>query len=284
MARRSAAASAETLSSSSGRWARRLAIAWNSTVGIVVFFGFIWLWWQADQMLVSDPRFFLAGPPEPGIPSEAFQVQGVARASEEQISDVFARDFGRSIYLCPIEERRRRLLAIDWIRDASVSRFWPNGLVVRITERTPVAFAQTPTRGGVTLFSLIDADGVLLDPQRAGKLELPVLVGIKPGESEAQRRERVKRFLRLQSELGAHMQRISEIDVSDVDNLRVTQPFEDRAVTLLLGNQKFLTRYENFVNNQAEIRRRLPGATILDLRLRDRIMAVSSPVREEKKK
>jgi cell division protein FtsQ len=283
MPRRSAAAT-EAQASTPGTWSRRFALAWNSTVGIVVFFGFVWLWWQADQMLVSDPRFFLTGPPEPGIPSETFQVQGVARASEEQISDAFSRDFGRSIYLCPIEERRRRLLAIDWVRDASVSRVWPNGLVVRITERTPVAFAQTPTRSGVTLFSLIDADGVLLDPQRAGKLELPVLVGIKQGENEAQRRERVKRFLRLQSELGAHMKRVSEIDVSDIDNLRVTQPFEDRAVTLLLGNQKYLTRYENFVNNQAEIRRRLPGATILDLRLRDRIMAVSSPVVEEKKK
>ena len=37
----------------------------------------------------------------------------------------------------PLAERRRRLLAIDWVEDASVSRLWPNRVLVRITERKP---------------------------------------------------------------------------------------------------------------------------------------------------
>ena len=80
---------------------------------------------------------------------------------------VFATDFDRSIFAVPLDERRRRLLAIDWVEDASVSRIWPDRLVVRIRERTPVAFV--PLRSGVLL---IDSHGVLLDqpPQVAVRL------------------------------------------------------------------------------------------------------------------
>ena len=85
------------------------------------------------------------------------------------------------------------------------------------------------------LLSLVDADGVLLDPQRARSFRLPVLTGMSRSEGDASRRERMKRFLRLQSELGSYMDKISEIDVSQVDNLKVVQQFDNRALTLMLG-------------------------------------------------
>jgi cell division protein FtsQ len=68
--------------------------------------------------------------------------------------------------------------------------------------------------------------------------------------------------------------RISEIDVSDRDNLRISEPYEGASVTLLLGDRNFAVRYKNFVTHYAEIKRRLPGATTLDLRLEDRITVV----------
>ena len=61
-------------------------------------------------------------------------------ASRSKVQRVFADDFDRSIFAVPLDERRRRLLAIDWVEDASVSRVWPDRLVVRIRERKPVAF------------------------------------------------------------------------------------------------------------------------------------------------
>ena len=86
----------------------------------------------------------------------------------------------------------------------------------------------------------------------------------------------MKRFLRMQSELGSYMDKISEIDVSEIDNLKVVQQFDNRALTLMLGNQSYRERYENFLNNHEEIRKRLPDAITLDLRLKDRITAVST--------
>ena len=86
----------------------------------------------------------------------------------------------------------------------------------------------------------------------------------------------MKRFLRMQAELGSYMDKISEIDVSRIDNLKVIQQFDDRALTLMLGNQNYRERYENFLNNHEEIRNRLPDAVMLDLRLKDRITAVGA--------
>ena len=124
------------------------------------------------------------------------------------------------------------------------------------------------------MYGLIDEEGVLLDPQRAAKLPLPVVAGIPARDTEAMRRDRVKRVLRLQTELGDYMANVSEVDVSDVDNLRIVQQFDDRAITLMLGNQKFRERMETFLANREDIRQNMPRATILDLRLKGRITAI----------
>ena len=277
MARRSAA-SAEAIALP-GRSAGALRVLRQLLTAALVLGSFvflIWLYLTAEDFLLKDSRFFLPGPPEPGEHSEFFRIEGARNVTEERVVQVFARDFGRSIFLCPIGERRLKLLGIDWVKDASISRLWPNRLVVRLTERTPVAFVQMPAADGSVVLTLVDGDGVLLDPQLARPFKLPVLTGVTRREGEASRRERMKRFLRMQAELGSHMDRISEIDVAEVDNLKVIQQFDSRALTLMLGNQSYLERYENFLNNHDEIRKRLPDAITLDLRLKDRITAVAS--------
>ena len=53
---------------------------------------------------------------EAGAPNPNFTMDGLFYTAEPQVTQVFARDFGRSVYLCPIAERRRMLLAIDCAR------------------------------------------------------------------------------------------------------------------------------------------------------------------------
>lgn len=138
-----------------------------------------------------------------------------------------------------------------------------------------MAFVKAEGRDGAMVPVLVDAEGVLLSPPRALRLKLPVLTGVRMDDTPEVRRQRVKHFLALQQELGPMMDKISEVDVSDLDNLRVTQQFEGRAVVLMLGSQKFEPRMRNLLNNLGEIRKRLPYATVLDLRLPDRVIAVS---------
>src|SRR3954454_21296056 len=133
----------------------------------LVVVGMAWL--RIEEFLVSDARLVLPGPPEPGIESPYFRIEGMVHVSPQQVERVFARDVGRSIYMCPIGERQHELRGIDWVKDASVSRIWPNQLVVRVVERTPVAFVQIPGERNTMRVGLIDADGVFLSPQHGGK-------------------------------------------------------------------------------------------------------------------
>lgn len=229
---------------------------------------------KIEQFVITDTRFSLQGPPEPGQRNEYFHIEGAHHASEEQITRVFARDFGRSVYLCPISERRARLLAVDWIREASVSRVWPNRLVIRVTERSPVAFVQIAAIDGSLRPGLIDAEGVLLHPHAAINVKFPVLIGVSARDTPEVRKERVRRMLRLADEIGkAHMEKIDEIDVSDLENVKVSQQFGRRSLVLMLGNQKFRDRFENFLTYYDEIAKKLPYARVLDLRVKDRIVA-----------
>ena len=250
---------------------------WFRSLGAVLFALLAMMaLYQADQFLAADPRFTLPGASEYGEETSGLRIEGVVYAPRASVIHVFQTDFGRSLYLLPLAERRQNLLGVDWVEDASVSRLWPNRAAVRIRERRPVAFVQLLASGGLASFriALVDAHGVILEAPPRARFTLPVVSGILREQSESIRRDRVRRMLRLTQELGPLAANISEIDVSDPENLKVTEPIDGRAVVLLLGNQDFLPRLKNFLNHYPEIRRRLANATTFDLRLEDRITAV----------
>ena len=231
------------------------------------------LFYQFDQFLASSGLFALEGSPGQAERSN-LRIEGAVFASRERIARVFAQDFGHSIHLLPLAQRRRSLLAIDWVRSASVSRQWPNRVVVQIQERTPVAFAALPAAGqGSFETAVIDGEGVILEPPAQARFTLPVLFGVSREQPQPVRRERVGRMLELIQEVYPFSGQISEVDVGDPENLKITQSIGGRVVRLLLGNQRFLPRLRNFLNHYPEIRRRLPKATAFDLRLEDRITA-----------
>src|SRR5260370_7536777 len=93
-----------------------------------------------QQFMLRDPRFFLPGPPDYGFESPNLELDGVRFASRAQILRLFEHDYGRSLYLFPMTERRNALLNIRWVRNASIQRIWPNRIVVRIGERQPLPF------------------------------------------------------------------------------------------------------------------------------------------------
>jgi cell division protein FtsQ len=148
-------------------------------------------------------------------------------------------------------------------------RLWPNRVVVRVAERKPVAFV---TLAG-SRYGLIDEDGVILPPA-TDRFHLPVLRGVSARDPLLDRRDRVQRMQKLLRALGTNADKIAEVDVTDREDLRVTQPYEGRMVTLLLGDQNFAVRYQNFLNHYAEIREKMPNASSLDLRMEDRITVV----------
>lgn len=219
--------------------------------------------YKVRRFVTTDPQFSLSREHK-----DAFQIEGLRYTSRAKVVRVFAADFGRSIFSIPLDDRRRALREIDWVEDASVSRIWPDRLVLRIRERKPVAFVLL--RQGVRL---IDSQGVLLEQPPQSQFSFPVLSGVRPDDSIEGRRERVGVFLSLQREMGYLMRDLSEVDAGDPGNVRVVAQVDNRAVDLLLGDSDFGKRYQNFLNHYPEIHRRSPEVKRFDLRLDDRITA-----------
>lgn len=248
-----------------------LRLAGVGAAALAMAAGLAWCYHRIDHFLAKERQFVLPDPNRAEAPG--VRIEGIRYASSEDILQIFAADFGRSVYLVPLAARRRQLLAVDWVKDAVVERRWPHEIRVRIVERQPVAFVRLPSRQGSQVM-LIDAEGVFLRIPPQARFELPVLTGLVPQQSPAMRRLRIERALRVLNEAGQEfVQRISEIDVSDPDNILITCAAQDQALALKVGAGNFRARLQNFFAHYAEIRRRLPQAAVFDLRLDDRIIA-----------
>ena len=249
-------------------------------VGFLLFVSTAMATRRVHSMLLSNEHFFLesnflasgstTGPDIPGI-----HVEGNRYTSRERILLVFSPDLNKSIFHIPLAERRRRLLAIDWIEEASVLRIWPNQLIVKVRERRPVAFAKLPIGvSGQYRYLLIDAQGVLLGVPRQ-RFDFPVLTGVTEDQPETDRRARVIAMQQLLRQLGhAGTGLISEINAASPQDMRVAAKINGHHVELWLGDRNYLARFQNFTNHFEEISRQADGASVFDLRLDDRIMTV----------
>src|ERR1035441_3389492 len=73
--------------------------------------------YKASLYVTSDPRFTLSHGRK-----DALTILGLTYASRAKVQRIFGADFERSIFSVPLAERRRRLLAIDWVDDRSEER------------------------------------------------------------------------------------------------------------------------------------------------------------------
>jgi hypothetical protein len=121
--------------------------------------------------------------------------------------------------------------------------------------------------------ALIDAYGVILDRPERLDFSSPILSGVYEHQSEADRQEKIRHYVRLMNELGPLAKRISEVDVSEPGNLTVSLEIDRRAIDLQMGNRNFKRRLQDFLDHYSEIRKRSGKAVLFDLRLDDRITA-----------
>lgn len=238
----------------------------------VILAGVAWGSREVNLFLLRDPRFQLACA-DNETSCASLELHGVLYASRARIQSVFNEDFGGSVFRMPLAERRRRLLAVDWVKTASISRMWPDRIVVTVLERHPVAFAKLPLGGMRYRFALIDADGVLLSLPPRVRFHLPVLSGVTEDQTEADRAARVKAMLHLLDDLGPLAREISEINTASTQDLRVITQVNHHGVELWIGDQRYRSRLQHFLDHYEEIHRRYEQASVFDLRLDDRILA-----------
>jgi cell division protein FtsQ len=95
----------------------------------------------------------------PVVRLDTVSVKGTSRLSAGEVLAAARVRIGGSLLSVPTEEIRRRVARLAPVASVRVTRAWPHGLVITVTERTPVAtVASGAGRDGVVL--LLDAQGV----------------------------------------------------------------------------------------------------------------------------
>jgi len=217
--------------------------------------------------------------------SDHIEVQGVTNVPRAAVLAVLGADIGRNVFFVPLEERKQQLEQIPWVESAAVMRLLPNRLRVQITERTPVAFARIGSR-----IQLIDAHGVLMDlpaGSRDKKYSFPVIVGMGASEPLSTRAARMKLFTdfvrELDSEGARYSADLSEVDLSDPADIKVTVADPAGAVLIHLGDTSYLSRYKLYLAHVAEWRQQFSNLESVDLRY-DRQVIVNPDVRSGARK
>jgi cell division protein FtsQ len=203
--------------------------------------------------------------------SDNIDVTGMENVTKAQIMEVMGADIGRNIFFIPLAQQKAQLEQIPWVESASVMRFVPNRLSVEIHERTPVAFARV----GPRIF-LIDAGGTLMELPQKHKYSFPVILGMNPGEPLSTRAPRMKAYNELVQELDSggarYSQDLSEVDLTDLENLkvRVNDPAGD--VLVELGSSDYLKRYKTYVSHVQEWRQQFQKLESVNLRYDNQVI------------
>lgn len=205
--------------------------------------------------------------------SDNIAISGTDNVSRSQILDVLASDIDRNIFFVPLDQRKKQLEQIPWVQSASVMRLLPNRLKIVIHERTPVAFVEVNSH-----IELIDASGVIMDlpANQPGKYSFPVIVGIADTDPLSTRAARMKIYTQLVKELdasGAHYSGdLSDVDLSDPDDVKATVTDPHGAVLVHLGSSDFLERFKVYVAHVQEWRTQFQRLESVDLRYQHQVI------------
>jgi cell division protein FtsQ len=209
--------------------------------------------------------------------SDNIEMSGLSNVTRGQIMEVMGGDIGRDIFFIPLDRRQKQLEQIPWVQSASVMRFAPNRIKIQIYERTPVAFARVGSK-----VMVIDAGGILMELTSKKKFSFPVIVGMSSTEPLSSRAARMNTYDELVRELdsgGAHYsQDLSEVDLSDPEDVKVLTNDPEGEVLVHLGSSNYLDRFKIYVSNLRQWRQQFAKLDSVDLRY-DRQIIVNPDLR-----
>jgi len=179
------------------------------------------------------------------------ETRGAVRASNDDIKASVLRDVGETgVWRADLESVSKHLERLPWVRTAIVTRVLPDGIRVRITERQPQAVVRTSSGR----FIWVDDDAVYLgEMSPTDQMPAFFLRGWNEEDSAAaqtENRARIKRFLELQREWEAQSlsERISEVNLLDLRDVRVQLAGDDSQIEVRLGSQDQGTRLQKALN------------------------------------
>jgi cell division protein FtsQ len=241
-----------------GRLGRILVIS-----GVVaVFCLIITICVAVHSFFMTDARFRIET-------ASSIQVLGNSQVTRPELLSVFGSDIGRNIFHVPLAQRRAELEQLPWVEHATVMRLLPNQLRVAVTERVPVAFVRAGNQIG-----LVDRRGVLLDMpptmMAAKRYSFPVVTGVTEQQSAEERASRMRLYAdfmnALSSTNGMAASQLSEVDLSDPEDVRVLLPSAGTDLLVHFGSEDFGARWQRLEEKLPGWRRQYPRLAGVDLR------------------
>ncbi|RNL64998.1 FtsQ-type POTRA domain-containing protein [Nocardioides marmoriginsengisoli] len=158
----------------------------------------VWLIWFSSVVTVRD-----------------VEVTGNSAVGTARIERVAQVPLDRQLVRVDLGAIQARVEAIPAIRTVAVSRSWPHGIKIEVTERVPIAVVS---RG--TGLQAVDDDGVLFGSYARPPADLP-LVRTDPNVKAAALAEAARVIRSLRSDIAAS---VEDVDVASIDkiSLRLT--------------------------------------------------------------
>jgi cell division protein FtsQ len=168
------------------------------------------------------------------------ETRGASRASVDDIKNAVRRDVSETgVWRADLQQLSSHLERLPWVRTAVVTRVLPDGIRVRITEREPKAVVRT----SAGRFMWVDDDAVYLgEMSPTDQMPAFFLRGWNEDNSntaQSENRDRVRKFLELQRDWSGQgiSERVSEVNLLDLRDVRVQLANDDSQIEVRLGGQ-----------------------------------------------
>jgi len=219
---------------------------------------------------LSSPRFELHS-------ADDIQVIANQFVSREDVANALGLPLhagsgpGVKVFRLSLEAQRKQVEAIAWVRSAALTRVFPNRLVVHVTERIPVAFANV---GGHV--SLVDSEGVLLDKPESASFDFPVITGLDSNAGSDECRTRIALYQDFMRQLGEEISRsgwtVSEANLADGEDLKALLVQGRETLQIHFGHENFLEHFHRFLTVLPELRKSNTPLDSVDLRYRNQVV------------
>lgn len=214
----------------------------DGVMGVVVLLGVAACTWQGIKPDNAGPRrLYISGQS--------------AHVSDKKIAQIAAPYLKASFFDVDIKALSDDLADQPWLTDVSVSRHWPDGVVVHIVDHKPVAYWGEDR--------VLADDGQIFKPEKRPK-GLIALDG--PEENSA---KVYAQYRRLSGILAGHGVHLASLKLNERGNWQARL---DNGLELRLGRHQLAERMQRFVSYalaRPQARRALADAGYVDLRYSD---------------
>lgn len=181
-------------------------------------------------------------------------ISGCREVDPQKVEQIVRESFPERVLEIDMAQLRERLKQHPWIRDVEIRRVLPSGLTIYVDERKPSVILEMQGR-----LMIADSEGILLDryDPRYGKLDVPVFKGVSGKDIDSYRSSQMENSLRVHHALDMlaeiesgepqHVRRISEVDISEWNNLKIMMV--DNPFVISLGEKDYLKRFRSLLHS-----------------------------------